>query len=31
LLSPTCLPKTKQFLRWINYVSFHLGRIRGLG
>jgi len=31
LFSPTCAPKTKQFLRWINYVSFHLGRIRGLG
>ena len=31
LLSPTSLPKTKQFLRWINYVSFNLGRIRGLG
>ena len=31
LLSPTCFPKTKHLLRCINYVSFHLGRIRGRG
>lgn len=31
LLLPTCSPKTKQLLRWINYVSFHMGRIRGRG
>ena len=29
LFSPTCFPKTKQLLRFVNSISFQLGRIYG--